>query len=290
MSAKFMFDDYIRCMSAKQRLHRRRTSLRHIKLQRIAQLLELPVFGASPQHFYNIAPSSYMQVGTASPQGFRSRPGGAVAVSSPVRHVSSHLTTEESNHVPYEPAGKETTEKEKPSRQSDPGDYHRMAAPDSYLYPSQASGEQARALASVLEDKSDSPTRSDKLDALVISEQWRDEGTDEVVEEASDVLDTETWNNFVSDDTAGAKGILGTKCPSAPATPRGQRRFGNSTFHVSEWTFGDLTCRNALSEPSLHLEQNNVLEDDSSGSEQQNKDKTEKVGKARSPKRSPKKM
>ena len=272
-----MFDDYIRCMSAKQRLHRRRTSLRHIKLQRIAQLLELPATATTSQHAF--APASYIQVGGASPQGFRTRPpGGAVAIISPVRAFTSPPTAEESSRVSREPAGKELFSAdvhEKPSAQSDRGDYHRMAAPESCLRTSQDSGGQARALANVLADEGNDPVACDKFDALDISDQWKDEDEHEVIEEASDVLDDETWNNLVVDDTLARRTVPGMKCPSAPATPRGQRRFGDSsTFHVVEWSFGDLTCRNALSAPSLLLEQDSGVEDDSSGNEQQNGDKT----------------
>lgn len=267
-----MFDDYIRCMSAKQRLHRRRTSLRHIKLQRIAQLLELPATAITSQHVFS--PSSYIQVGGASPQVFRSRPGGAVAVISPLRPFTSPPTAEESNRVSREPAGKKVFSADvhgNPSVRPDRGDYRRMAAPESCLRSSQDSGGQARALASVLADEGNDAVARDEFDAPDISEQRKDEEVLEVIEEASDALDDETWNNLVVDDTRGRRPVPGKKCPSAPATPRGQRRFGNSSaFHVVEWTVGDLTCRNALSEPSLLLEQDSGVEDDSSGSEQQN--------------------
>lgn len=275
--AKFMFDDYIRCMSAKQRLHRRRTSLRHIKLQRIAQLLELPAT-ATTSHVF--ASSSYMQVGGASPHGFRTRPpGGAVAIVSPVRPFTSPPTAEESSRVSREPAGNELFSAdfhEKPSAQSDRGDYHRMAAPESCLHTSQDPGGQARALANVLADEGNDLVTCDTFDALDISDQWKDEEGHEVIEEASDVLDDETWNNFVVDDTLARRTVPTMKCPSAPSTPRGQRRFGDSsTFHLlPELSFGDLTCRNALSAPSLLLEQDSGVEDDSSGNEQQNGDKT----------------
>ncbi|XP_078456459.1 protein CLEC16A isoform X2 [Lampetra planeri] len=43
LQATFQFDDHIRCMAAKQRLAKGRLRARHIKMQRIAALLELPV-------------------------------------------------------------------------------------------------------------------------------------------------------------------------------------------------------------------------------------------------------
>eukprot|EP00794_Sanderia_malayensis_P009382 gene9382-10370_t len=56
LSAKFIFDDYIRCMSARQRLQRRGAALRHRKMSTLASLLELPVMAAPPAHFYSLAP------------------------------------------------------------------------------------------------------------------------------------------------------------------------------------------------------------------------------------------
>ena len=42
LSAKFVFDDHIRCMAAKQRLTKGRLRARQRKMQMIARLLELP--------------------------------------------------------------------------------------------------------------------------------------------------------------------------------------------------------------------------------------------------------
>lgn len=42
LSAKFMFDDHIRCMAAKQRLTKGRSKARQKKMFQIAQLLEIP--------------------------------------------------------------------------------------------------------------------------------------------------------------------------------------------------------------------------------------------------------
>lgn len=41
LSAKFIFDDHIRCMAAKQRLTKGRTKARQKKMNQIAQLLEI---------------------------------------------------------------------------------------------------------------------------------------------------------------------------------------------------------------------------------------------------------
>lgn len=53
LTAKFIFDDYIRCMSARQRLQKRCDALRHRKMTNIATLLELPAL-ASPSNYYSI--------------------------------------------------------------------------------------------------------------------------------------------------------------------------------------------------------------------------------------------
>ena len=56
LTARFVFDDYIRCMSARQRLQRRCATLRHRKMTTLANLLELPVMAAPPTHFYSLTP------------------------------------------------------------------------------------------------------------------------------------------------------------------------------------------------------------------------------------------
>ncbi|XP_028395434.1 protein CLEC16A-like [Dendronephthya gigantea] len=228
LTAKFMFDDYIRCMSAKQRLHRRRTSLRHIKLQRIAQLLELPIMAGPAQQFFSMTPPSFSQPSIASPQGFRSRPGGAVAVSD-VTSNSEEKTIDE----PLNTAVSTNTDMEDES--------HRMAAPESCLHPSQTAGDQARTLASVLD----------------ISDQRNTPESDDVIELASDVLDASSSDDAMSSQQCDAA-MADRKCPSAPATPRGQRRFGNSEFHIIEWRVSDLNRNNSMSEPSLLLQHNDL--------------------------------
>ncbi|XP_048575918.1 protein CLEC16A isoform X2 [Nematostella vectensis] len=67
LSAKFVFDDYIRCMSARQRLQRRRTMLKQDKLHNIAQLLELPAMATPPSHYYTITPPAYINMGSSIP-------------------------------------------------------------------------------------------------------------------------------------------------------------------------------------------------------------------------------
>lgn len=43
LSAKFIFDDHIRCMAAKQRLTKGRSKARQKKMVQIARLLDIPV-------------------------------------------------------------------------------------------------------------------------------------------------------------------------------------------------------------------------------------------------------
>lgn len=53
LTAKFVFDDYIRCMSARQRLQKRCDALRRRKMSNIGTLLELPAL-ASPSNYYTL--------------------------------------------------------------------------------------------------------------------------------------------------------------------------------------------------------------------------------------------
>lgn len=53
LSAKFVFDDHIRCMAAKQRLTKGRSKARQKKMYQIAQLLEIPQLNESPTPIYS---------------------------------------------------------------------------------------------------------------------------------------------------------------------------------------------------------------------------------------------
>ena len=89
MTAKFLFDDYIRCMSARQRLQKRRVALKHTKISTIATLLELPALAAPPSHYYSFTtidgPNS---VWSPSSRGYSSTKLGSSSSSS-----SSSLST-----------------------------------------------------------------------------------------------------------------------------------------------------------------------------------------------------
>jgi protein CLEC16A len=68
LSAKFMFDDHIRCMAAKQRLTKGRSKARQKKMYQIAQLLDVPGGqaageGALPNYSANILRGSPASVG-----------------------------------------------------------------------------------------------------------------------------------------------------------------------------------------------------------------------------------
>lgn len=68
LSAKFMFDDHIRCMAAKQRLTKGRSKARQKKMYQIAQLLEIPG---------QLNDTAFSSLGSAGPSGASSimRPG-----------------------------------------------------------------------------------------------------------------------------------------------------------------------------------------------------------------------
>ena len=65
LSARFIFDDHIRCMAARQRLVKGRLRARQRKMQMIARLLEMPVS------------SNAERVPTAGGHGRRTKPSSA---------------------------------------------------------------------------------------------------------------------------------------------------------------------------------------------------------------------
>ena len=92
LSAKFIFDDYIRCMSARQRLQRRGAALRHRKMTTLACLLELPVMAAPPSHYYALAPfnsGSQGYVWSPSPRSYTVRSTGSSGSVSPKSDTTS---------------------------------------------------------------------------------------------------------------------------------------------------------------------------------------------------------
>lgn len=113
LSAKFVFDDYIRCMSARQRLQRRRTMLKQNKLHSIAQLLELPAMATPPSHYYTITPPDYINLGSVkTPQpspnhsqstpahdGARDRSDAFSTISDPGECLSPHSKSRTTSQV-----------------------------------------------------------------------------------------------------------------------------------------------------------------------------------------------
>lgn len=53
LSARFIFDDHIRCMAAKQRLTKGRIKARQQKMQKIERLLDIPTQANSSNTFPN---------------------------------------------------------------------------------------------------------------------------------------------------------------------------------------------------------------------------------------------
>lgn len=145
LSAKFVFDDYIRCMSARQRLQRRGATLRHRKMTTLANLLELPVMAAPPSHFYSLTPyntgthgyvwspsnRSYTSRSEENSSGKSSPKGGAL---SPPRKASQKF-------LPLSPKHSEILEKQigasKKKRQPEKPDDEsfQTMSPDAYSKP-----------------------------------------------------------------------------------------------------------------------------------------------------------
>ena len=71
LSARFVFDDHIRCMAAKQRLSKGRLKARQRKMQMIARLLELPSSVVEPMY----QPSSFIQSAASLRTGQTAIPG-----------------------------------------------------------------------------------------------------------------------------------------------------------------------------------------------------------------------
>lgn len=179
MSAKFVFDDYIRCMSAKQRLQRRRLMLKQHKLHCIAQLLELPALATPPSHYYSITPPAYINLGQqqqrpyvrASHNSSHAAPSQEVPPQSESRPLS-----EEQNKLSTRP-GDQTSSHNHIIGQLGPA----MAAPEQCLSPSRSTTSQAEALASVLR-QSPPPGEERSQEVLARSRAQRAVSVEEAVE------------------------------------------------------------------------------------------------------------
>lgn len=91
LSAKFIFDDHIRCLAAKQRLTKGRMKARQKKMYKIAKLIELgsfpPVTGSSSLHSRRLSSSSGAGTSTSSQNMTRSQSQEAF---NRRRHINSH--------------------------------------------------------------------------------------------------------------------------------------------------------------------------------------------------------
>ena len=254
LSAKFIFDDYIRCMSAKQRLQRRRTMLRQHKLHCIAQLLELPAMASPPSHYYSITPPAYVNLG----------PG---QLESPTDSPTTEPTAEEfDRHASLQ------------AHAQSPGDWSQdsvqaslagaMATPEQCLSPvhgqSRRTTSQAEALANVLEQ---SPPAAKTTNRCMS------------VEEATEAIELELTNAVVqlvqrtdsngdstpmeslsrSHSMENLPHITARRNPvsfSAPSTPRGCRRSCPPIKLDEVDSLVKLNTQNSMSEPAIFLSGN----------------------------------
>jgi len=75
LSAKFLFDDHIRCMAAKQRLTKGRSKARQKKMYQIAQLIEIPGQMDSPVFAVGGTMATSSGGGSGNSSGSSSRSG-----------------------------------------------------------------------------------------------------------------------------------------------------------------------------------------------------------------------
>ena len=247
--AKFIFDDYIRCMSAKQRLQRRRTMLRQHKLHCIAQLLELPAMASPPSHYYSITPPAYVNLGPGqleSPTDSQTNESAdepvGLQVQSAEHAQSSGNTSQESTQASFVGA---------------------IATPEQCLSPVNAPGKrstsQAEALANVLE-QSPPPKGDDKQLSTSVEEAKEAiemENTNKTVQNIQEnicsehISPDEHTSRSRSHSVENIQHYTVRRNPvsrSAPATPRGDRRT------VSIIQQGDALVglnTNSMSEPAI---------------------------------------
>ncbi|XP_078348626.1 protein CLEC16A-like isoform X2 [Oculina patagonica] len=250
LSAKFIFDDYIRCMSAKQRLQRRRTMLRQHKLHCIAQLLELPAMASPPSHYYSITPPAYVNLG----------PG---QLESPTDSQTTEPADEGfDRHAQHQAHAQSSSDTSQDSVQASLATA--MATPEQCLSPIHAQGRrttsQAEALASVLEQ---SPPANSTTKQRTTS-----------IEEATEAIEMELTNSVVQ--SAKGNDSTGESTPverrsrshsmenlphstarrnpvslSAPATPRGDRRSCPAIKLDDVDSLVKSNTQNSMSEPAI---------------------------------------
>ncbi|XP_031560161.1 protein CLEC16A-like, partial [Actinia tenebrosa] len=253
LSAKFIFDDYIRCMSAKQRLQRRRTMLKQNKLHNIAQLLELPAMATPPAHYYTITPPSYINLGSGKP------------------YVVSPSSSQDSGQTGRERTGLESRDRADA--------FTTISGPEDCWSPSANRNKprttsQAQALAQVLE-QSPPPGNNGVAEMRVSDNTIRTRSTS-VEEEAEEALDMESTNGqnpllarvreqeSISDSSSSEPSsrresidnlrelrLIKFKSHSAPPTPRG----GRHPPPLGSCDFGDINLLSipCLSDPAFYV-------------------------------------
>lgn len=250
LSAKFIFDDYIRCMSAKQRLQRRRAMLRQHKLHCIAQLLELPAMASPPSHYYSITPPAYVNLG----------PG---QLESPTDSLTEPTDEEFDRHASLQAHAQSSGATSQDSVQASLAGA--MATPEQCLSPMQGQGRrttsQAEALASVLEQSPPAVKTTNRSMS---------------VEEATEAIEMELTNAVLQavqeNDSTGNSTPVGhlprshsmenlphltakrnSVSLSAPSTPRGERRSCLPIKLDEVESSVRLNTQNSMSEPSIFL-------------------------------------
>lgn len=249
LSAKFIFDDYIRCMSAKQRLQRRRTMLRQHKLHCIAQLLELPAMASPPSHYYSITPPAYVNLGP----GLLESPTGSQTNEPADTDVDGHAQLQA-----HAPSSRDTSQEA--AQASLPA---AMPTPEKCLSPVYGKGRrttsQAEALASVLE-QSPPPNNTTKPRTTSV-----EEATEAIEMELANSVLRSAQENCSTGESSPVERLSRSQSAenlphlavrrnrvslSAPATPRGDRRSQPIALEEEE-ALAKLHTQNSMSEPAI---------------------------------------
>lgn len=250
LSAKFIFDDYIRCMSAKQRLQRRRGMLRQHKLHCIAQLLELPAMASPPSHYYSITPPAYVNLGP----GQLDSPTDSQTSESVEQRSGQQRQSFEHPQLPSDAPKESLSSVQTPLASA-------MATPEQCLSPVHCQGRrttsQAEALANVLEQsppdnkiptapKPPACSLEDATEAVEL--EYTNEDSDTVVRTTP--FDINSRSRSHSMENIPRPGFRNKPVSqSAPATPRGDRRALSISFEDEETT----VRVNSMSEPAIFL-------------------------------------
>ncbi|XP_074605981.1 protein CLEC16A-like isoform X2 [Acropora palmata] len=250
LSAKFIFDDYIRCMSAKQRLQRRRGMLRQHKLHCIAQLLELPAMASPPSHYYSITPPAYVNLGP----GQLDSPTDSQTSESVEERSGQQRQSFELPQLPSDAPKESLSSVQTPLASA-------MATPEQCLSPVHCQGRrttsQAEALAKVLEQSppdnkvptAPKPRACSLEDATEAIELQHTNGDSDTVVRTTP-FDINSRSRSHSMENIPRPGFINKPLSqSAPATPRGDRRALSISFEDEETT----VRVNSMSEPAIFL-------------------------------------